>query len=77
MAFVNLNLPEDQLKKATHFAEKLKLNRSAYLRKAIHYYLEKTERELLAEKFKQASEKCREESIAVCREFENIDEIPE
>ena len=77
MSYVNLNIPHEQLLKVTRLAEKLKLNRSAYIRKAINHYIRKTERELLAEQFKHASEKCRDESIVVCREFENVDNIPE
>ncbi len=75
MPYVNLNLPEDQLFKATELSKRLQLNRSAYFRAAIEYYILKTERELLAEQIKQASEKCRDESIAVCQEFESFDQI--
>ena len=77
MAYINLNIPDKQIKELDTLAKKLKTNRSAYIRKAIDYYLRKTEREFLVEQFKQASEKCREESLMVCREFENIDKIPE
>ena len=77
MSYVNLNMPDDQLARVTRLANKLKLNRSAYIREAINYYIDKTERELLAEQFKHASEKCRVESLAACREFENVDNIPE
>ena len=77
MPHVNLNIPENQLIKATMLANTLKLNRSAFLRDAINDYIFKIERELLAERFKKASQKCRDESLAVCQEFENVDQIPE
>ncbi len=77
MAYLNLNIPETQLTKATDLAKALKINRSVFVRDAIQYYIQKTERELLAEQFKRASEKCRDESLSVCREFENADKIPE
>ncbi len=77
MPYINLNITQEQLSKATHIARQLRVNRSAYLREAIDHYIGKTERELLAEQFKKASEKCREESLRVCHEFENIDEIAE
>lgn len=77
MAQVNLNIPEEKLKKVTELAKQLNLNRSAYLRQAIDYYMQKTERELLAKQFSEASKKCRDESLSVCREFENIDHVPE
>ncbi len=77
MPNINLNLPEEQLAKATRIATMLSLNRSAYLRKAIDYYIQKTEREILAKKFKEASTRCRDESLRICKEFESIDHIPE
>ena len=77
MPNVNLNISEEQFVKLNHLVQKLKLNRSAYIREAINHYLKKTELELLAEQFKKASRKCRDDSINVCREFENIYYIPE
>jgi len=77
MPNINLNLSEEQLSKATKIATALSLNRSAYLRHAIDHYLQKTEREILAKKFKEASVKCRNESLRICKEFEGIDHIPE
>ncbi|MDZ7291533.1 MAG: hypothetical protein ONB44_23185 [candidate division KSB1 bacterium] len=77
MPYVNLNISEDQLLKATKIASLLGLNRSAYFRKAIEHYNKRIERELLAQQFKMASEKCREESLSVCKEFDRIDNIPE
>lgn len=76
MPYINLNIPDHLLTKATELAKAFNVNRSVYLRKAIDEYVKKTERELLARRVKRASEKCREESLAVCREFENIDKIP-
>ena len=77
MPNINLSLPEEQFIKATQIAAVLSINRSAYLRQAIDYYIAKTEREILAQKFKEASIKCRDESLRMCKEFEVIDPIPE
>lgn len=77
MPNVNLNIPEEQFVKLNRLVQKLKLNRSVYIREAINHYLKKTERELLAEQFKKASHRCRDESLSVCREFENVDKVPE
>jgi hypothetical protein len=77
MPYVNLNISEEQLTTATVMATKLRLNRSEYLRRAIDHYNRIKERELLAQKFKEASEKCRDESLRVCQEFDNIDHVPQ
>jgi predicted transcriptional regulator len=76
MAQINLKLDDEQVERTTHLARQLCLKRAAYIRKAIDYFNEKTERELLAEQFKRASAKCRRESLKVCREFERIDKLP-
>ena len=77
MSYINLNIPEHLLRKATNLAKAFKVNRSVYLRNAIDDYVKRTERELLAKQLKSASAKCRDESLAVCQEFENIDQVPE
>jgi len=77
MPYINLNLPEEQVAQATSLASSLGINRSVYIRRAIDNYNRQVEREILAEKFRNASEKCRAESLRVCREFERIDRIPE
>lgn len=77
MAQINLKLDDEQVERTTRLAKQLSMKRAAYIRKAIGYFNEKTERELLAEQFKLASAKCRRESLKVCREFEQIAELPE
>ena len=77
MPNINLNLSAEQLGKATRIASTIGLKRSAYLRRAIDAYNEEIEREILAQQFKEASEKCRDESLRVCREFESVDHVPE
>lgn len=77
MPYVNLNLPEDQVAQATNLAASLGINRSVYIRRAIDHYNKQMEREILAQKFKHASEKCRTESLRVCLEFERTDHVPE
>ena len=40
-------------------------------------FSERVERDLLADQFRKASERCRRESIEVCREFEALEEQSE
>lgn len=75
MAQINLKLDEGQVERTTRLARQLCMKRAAYIRKALDYFNEKTERELLAEQFQRASAKCRRESLKVCREFERIAEL--
>jgi hypothetical protein len=77
MPNINLSLSTKQVTKATQIASTLGINRSVYIRRAIDAYNEKIEREILTQKFKEASEKCRDESLRICQEFESIDNIPE
>ena len=74
MPSIHLQLADHQDTKARELARKLNLNRSAYIRRAVEEFNVRTERELLAEQFRAASEKCREESLRVCREFEALHE---
>lgn len=75
MAQINLKLDDEQVERTTRMARQLSLKRAAYIRKALDYFNEKTERELLAKQFERASSKCRQESLRVCREFERIAEL--
>lgn len=77
MAQINVKLNDEQSERTTRLARELCMKRAAYIRKALDYFNEKTERELLAERFQRASAKCRRESLKVCREFERIAELPE
>ena len=72
MPSIHLQLPDHQDAKAREIARKLNLNRSAYIRRAVEKFNVQVERELLAEQFRTASEKCREESLQVCREFDAL-----
>lgn len=77
MPSVSLNLSDSQFDKATEIAARFSLKPEAYLLLAVEYFNRKKERELLAEQFKTASAKTRNESVAVCEEFDEIDDIPE
>ena len=77
MPSIHLQLADHQDAKARELAKKLNLNRSAYIRRAVEEFNVRTERELLSEQFRAASEKCREESLRVCREFEALQDGPE
>ena len=76
MPSIHLQLPDYQDEKAKELAKKLNLNRSAYIRRAVEEFNVRMERELLAKQFRAASEKCREESLQVCREFEALQDGP-
>ena len=69
---IHLQLEDRQDAKIRELARKLHLNRSAYIRRAVNEFNGRIERELLAEQFKAASEKCGQESVLVCREFEAL-----
>ena len=72
MPSIHLQLPDHQDAEARELAKKLNLNRSAYIRRAVEEFNVQVERKLLAEQFRAASEKCREESLQVCHEFEAL-----
>lgn len=76
MPAIHLQLDEQQDIKTRELAQKLNLNRSAYIRRAVDAFNARIERELLAEQFKIASQKCHQENLLVCREFEAIEDAP-
>lgn len=76
MSSIHLKLDPGQDIKTRELARKLRLNRSAYIRRALDEFNARVERELLAKQFRAASEKCRDESLQVCREFEVLDDTP-
>jgi predicted transcriptional regulator len=77
MPSIHLQLEEQLDTKTRELAQKLHLNRSAYIRKAVDEFNTRVERELLSEQFRAASKKCRQESLRVCHEFEAVlDSLP-
>jgi hypothetical protein len=74
MPSIHLQLGEQLEAKTREMARRLRLNRSAYIRRAVDQFNAQVERELLAEQFRSASEKCRKESLAVCHEFESLED---
>ena len=76
MPSIHLQLESQQDTKTRELAMKLNMNRSAYIRQAVDEYNARVERKLLAEQFKNASQKCRQESLRVCREFEALEDEP-
>ena len=74
MPSIHLQLEPGQDAKVRELARRLHLKRSAYIRKALDEFNARVERELLAKQFRSASEKCRDESLQVCREFEALDD---
>ena len=75
MPSIHLQLEDHQDAKTRELALKLHLNRSAYIRRAVDEFNARVERELLAEQFKAASEKCSRESLVVCSEFEGLQDV--
>lgn len=75
MPSIHVQLEKQQDAKMRALAQKLNMNRSAYIRRAVDEFNTRIERELLAEQFKIASQKCRQESLQVCREFEAVEHI--
>lgn len=73
MSYINIQLPEEQIASTTALAKQLNMSRATYIRQAIESFNQQTKRKLLAEQFREASRKCREESLKVCREFEVAD----
>ena len=57
MPSIHLNMDDRQDTKIRELARKLRLNRSAYIRRAVDELNTRVERQLLAEQFKAASEK--------------------
>ena len=76
MPFIHIQIEEQQDAKTRELAQKLNLNRSAYIRRALEEFNAFVERELLAEQFKKASQQCRQESLQVCHEFEALEDEP-
>ena len=76
MPSIHLQLDEQQDAKTRELAQRLNINRSAYIRRALEEYNAQIERVLLAEKIRKASHQCREESLRVCHEFEALEDEP-
>ena len=73
MSYINIQLPEEQIARTTALAKQLNMSRATYIRQAIESFNQQTKRRLLAEQFREASRRCKEESLNVCREFEVAD----
>lgn len=70
MPSIHIQLDESQDAKTRSLAKKLNMNRTNYIRHALDLFNAQMERKLLRE----ASEKCRDDSIQVCREFESLED---
>ena len=73
MAQINLKLDEEQLTRTNYLAARVHSTRTAYIREAIREYNVRTERQLLASRLQEVSEKVRDESLSVSREMELAD----
>ena len=73
MPQINLKIDSKQLSATDYLAGKMSKTRTAYIREAIAQYNAKTERNLLARKFAEASARCRNESMIVNEEMEAAD----
>lgn len=76
MPSIHLQLEPEQDARTRALARHLELSRSAYIRRAVDEFNARIERQLLADRFRTASQRCRAESLQVCREFEALDDLP-
>ncbi|MBI3921129.1 MAG: hypothetical protein HY318_06905 [Armatimonadetes bacterium] len=73
MAYVNLQISEQQLQRTSELARRAGLQRTEYIRRALDHFNRENERKLLSEQFAQSSAACRRSSLQTCREFEVAD----
>jgi hypothetical protein len=73
---IPLKVDENILSEAEKIISLLHTSRNNYINKAIEYYNKMMERELLTQQLKEESLMCREESMNVLSEFDQLnDEI--
>ncbi len=74
---ISLKLPEDLLEESGRLAQRLRLSRSEYIRRAIERQNRMAQARIRAERIAAASRKVRSESMRVNAEFEKIESAPE
>ena len=77
MKAISLKLPDDLVSTSEECAEKLRVSRAEYIRRAIERMNRETQASLRADRMKQASLKVRAESMAVNAEFDAIEDAPD
>ena len=76
MSTISVNLPDDLLKRCTRDAQSLHVSRAAYIRQSLKRMNRDTERQLRADRLKQASHKVRGERMRVNTECDAIETDP-
>lgn len=74
MKTLSLKLDEHIFEETEKIAKDINIPRNRYINEALAYYNQLHRRELLAEQLKKESLLCRDESMRVLKEFEDIDE---
>ncbi len=69
---ISLKIDEKELRKVDHSAQTVGVSRNAYINKALRFFNHLYERRLLAKELRRESEQVRQESMAVLREFDTL-----
>ena len=69
---ISLKIDEKELRKVDHSAQTVGVSRNAYINKALRFFNHLYERRLLAKELRRESEQVRQESMAVLREFDAL-----
>lgn len=77
MRSIALKLPDELLDESARLANRLKLTRAEYIRKAISRMNQRTAARLRAEHLAEVSKRVREESMRVNAEFAAIERDPD
>ena len=69
---ISLKIDDSELRKVDHSAQTVGVSRNAYINKALRFFNLLYERRLLAKELRRESEQVRQESMAVLREFDAL-----
>ena len=69
---ISLKIDDRELRKVDHSAQTVGVSRNAYINKALRFFNRLYERRLLAKELRRESEQVRQESMAVLREFDTL-----
>ena len=75
MRAVALKLDDPIFQEVDQLAQSLQTSRNRYINQALQYYNQIVKRELLAKQLAEESLLCRDESMKVLAEFEQIDKF--
>ena len=69
---MTLRLPENTLHAIEHYAQTLNMTKSAYVKHCIAHMNQTYEQKNKREQLQKASQKVREQSLAMCQEWESL-----